>query len=335
MKCGARETLYRCRMTTSQCRHCGLPLEPGLDRCPQCLRKHTAELVAPKEPFDLVRWVFLLVAWLLAAPVGWLHVESTAWLGAHQLQLSSTLFLAALVLLPPRFVLSPVLRRVRWVEAAGVLGMVWGFAALLAISVAIASRLTSNGPAAVLSGLIIFLGPLVVVPPVFEAHRAGQSRRKALRVGLLRFAGVAAAVVTLFGVKALVAPRPKPPIVIVDNPRALLDPLDLEHAPVERAWRAGAEGTTSLHLASEAEPFERALLKLKLELLDALPELDQTPDAAPVVTLWVPSRFASPESRAAVAKEATLLNDVFTRTKRHTKRGEALRVVIAFGALPP
>lgn len=322
-------------MTTLRCSHCGLALEPGLERCPQCLRKRTVEVSVPKEPFDGVRWIFLLVAWLLAAPVGWLHFESRAWLDAHQLQVSGTLFFAALVLLPPRFAFSSVLRRARWGEAAGVLGMVWGFAALLGGSVAIASRLTSSAPAAALSGLLIFLGPMVVVPPVFEAHRAGQSRRKALGVGLLRFAGVAAAVITLYGVRVLVAPKPKPPIVLVDNPRALLDPLDLEHAPVERAWRTGVDGLSALHLASEAEPFERSLLKLKVELLDALAEVNRTPEAAPVVTLWVPTRFASAESRAAVAKEAALLNDAFTKSKRLTRRGEALRVVIDFGELPP
>ncbi|MDP1829580.1 MAG: hypothetical protein Q8L48_40310 [Archangium sp.] len=323
-------------MTTLRCSHCGLALEPGLDRCPQCLRRHTAELAAPKAaPFDAVRWVFLLVAWLLAAPVGWLHFTNSAWLGAHQLELSGTLLVAALVLLPPRFAFSSVLERAGWGEAAGALGMVWGFAALLAGSVAIASRLTSSVPVAVMSGLLIFLGPMVVVPPLFEAHRAGQSRRKALGVGLLRFAGVAAAVITLFGVKVLFAPKPKPPLVLVDNPRALLDPLDLEHAPVERAWRAGPDGLTALHLASEAEPFERSLLRLKLELLEALPELDQTPDVSPVVTLWVPARFASAGARALIEKEASLLNELFTKSKRRTKRGEALRVVIAFGAPPP
>lgn len=322
-------------MKTLRCTHCGFALEPGLERCPQCLRKHTSEEVQVRARFDVVRWGFLLGAWALCVPLGWIHFAQRAWLEARGLQLSATLFLSVVVLLPPRFVFSDLLRRARWRDAAGALGMVWGFAALLAVSVWFASRFTTNLSVAVLTGLIIFLAPLLVVPPVVEAMRNGTSRRGALRVGLLRFAGVAALVITLFGLRVLTAQKPRPPLVIVENPKAVVDPLDLEHAPVERTWRAEADGTRKLHLASEADPFERAVLKLKSELINALSEVDHTPDAAGVVTLWVPVRFESASARTAIAKESDLLNDVLSKSKRKTPRGEPVRVVIAFGELPP
>ena len=321
-------------MKTLRCSHCGVTLEPGLERCPECLRKHTAQEVVREPGPDVVRWLFLPGAWALGAPLAWLHFEQREWLSAHGLEVGSLLFVGTVMLVPPRFVISPLLKRAKWREAAGALAGIWGIAALLAGATMLASQLTSSVPASILIGLILFLAPLVALPPLVEAHRLGTSRRKAFGVGLARFAGIAALLITIFGLKMLAAPRPKPPLVIFGNPKAFLDPLDLEHAPVERGWRVEADGLKTLHLASEAAPFERALLKLKVELLSALTDLDQTPDAAPVVTLWIPERFATDASRAELKKESDLLNDVFTRSKRLTPRGAPVRVVITFGALP-
>jgi hypothetical protein len=321
-------------MKTLQCSHCGASLEAGVERCPQCLRKHTAREVVPRGRVEVVRWAFLLGAWLLCVPVAWLHSNAQPWFEAHGAWLSATLFLAAVILLPPRFAFSELLRGARWRDAAGALGMVWSFAAVLAVAVWFASRFTDNPSVAVLAGLIVFLAPLLLIPPVVTAVRQGTSRRRALRVGVLRFAGVSAAIVTLFGVRLLTAPKPKPPLVIVQNPKALVDPFNLEGAKVERRWLAGADGRKSLHIGSEAEPFERAVLKMKSELINALSELDQTADAAPVVTLWVPPRFQSAPASAEIAKESDLLNEVLTKSKRKTQRGEPVRVVISFGELP-
>lgn len=322
-------------MTTLRCSHCGHTLEPGVERCPECLRRHTEETVEDRPGFDVVRWGFLLGAWALCVPAAWAYTQAGPWLEGKGLQLSAILFVGVLVLLPPRFAFSGLLRRARWTEALSALGMVWGFAVLLAGAVALATRLTTNAPVAVLVGLIIFLAPLIIVPTLWLARRRQRSLARAWRVGILRFAGVSAAVVTLFGLRLLLAPAPTPaPPVVVANPKALIDPLDLEHAPVERAWRVDAAGLKHLHLASEAAPVERAVLRLKAELINALSELDQTADAAAVVTLWVPLRFESASARTALAKESDLLNDVLTKSKRKTLRGEPVRVVMAFGELP-
>lgn len=321
-------------MKTLQCNHCGASLEAGVERCPQCLRKHTSREVAPPARFDVVRWGFLLGAWLLCVPVAWLHQDAQPWLEANGLWLSATLFLGAVVLLPPRFALSELLRGARPRDAMGALGMVWSFAALLAVAVWLAARFTDNPSVAVLVGLIIFVAPLLLVLPVVTAVRQGMSRRRALRVGVLRFAGVSAAIVTLFGVRLLTAPKPKPPLVIVQNPKALVDPFDLASAKVERRWLPGADGLKTLHIGSQAEPFERAVLKMKSELINALSELDQTADASPVVRLWVPPRFQSASASAEIATESDLLNEVLTKSKRKTRRGEPVRVVISFGELP-
>ena len=321
-------------MKSLQCTHCGASLEPGVERCPQCLRKHTSREVVPPARVDVVRWGFLVGAWVLCVPVAWLHWDAQPWFETHGARLSATLFLGAVILLPPRFAFSELLRGARWRDAASALGLVWSFSALLAIAVWLASRFTDNPSVAVVTGLIIFLAPLLLVPPVLTAMREGTSRRRALRAGVLRFAGISAAIVTLFGVRLLTAPKPKPPLVIVQNPKALLDPFDLAGAKVERRWLAGADGLKSLHIGSEAEPFERSVLKLKSELINALSELDQTADATPVVTLWVPSRFQNPLASAEIAKESDLLNKVLAKSNRKTPRGEPVRVVISFGALP-
>lgn len=325
-------------MKRLKCSHCGVTLEPGLERCPQCLRKRTGEVVEEGKPGpDVVRWIFLAGAWTLCVPVAWAYFAASPWLEAQHLELSATLFLATVVLLPPRFAFARLMRRARRRDALGVLGMVWGFAALLAGAVTLATRLTPNTPAAVLVGLITFLAPLLAVPPLLQANRDGTSRRRALRTGLLRFVGMSAALITLFGLRLLMLPRPipRPPVVVVENPRSGLNPRDLEHAPVERAWRVDPTGLKQLHLSCAAPPFERALRKLKAELINALSELDQTPEAAPVVTLWVPASLDSAPARTAVARESDLLNDMFKKSKRVTPRGEPVQVVIAFGALPP
>lgn len=317
-------------MSALRCSHCGLMLEPGLERCPQCLRRHTAEQLA-LALFDL-RGAFLACAWTLAAAAAGVAWAGRGWVEAQGLRASATLLLAGLVLVPLRFATSAYLRRARWGQVARALAMVWALAFVLAGAVSLAARLSSL-PVAVMVGLIVFCGPFFVLPSVMEAHREGASRRGAALGGLARFGSVAAVLLTLMGATALTARRPQPrPVVVRDAARP--DPLDLAHAPLERAWRTEPEGLRQLHLASEAEPFERSLFKLKAALLDALSELDQTPDAGPVVTLWVPERFASAAARAAIAKESDLLNEAFTRSKRRTARGEPVRVVIAFGELP-
>lgn len=324
-------------MKTLRCSHCGLTLEPGLERCPQCLRKRTAEEVETRVGFDGVRWGFLAGAWLMCAPVAWLHFAARPWLEAQKLHVSASLFLGVVVLLPPRFAFSSLLRRVRGRDALGALAMVWGFAALLAGAVGLAMRLTPRVPVAALVGLLVFLGPLLLVPPWLQARREGTSRGQAVRVGLWRYVGVAMALFAMFGLWLLTLPAPKaaPPVVVVESPRATADPLDLEHARVARAWRVEPDGLKQLHLTCEAPPFERALRKLKAEMIDALSDLDHTPEAGPVVTLWVPSSLDSEAARTAVARESDAINDLLAKSKRKTPRGEPVRVVIAFGQLPP
>lgn len=243
---------------------------------------------------------------------------------------AAVFFLLTVVLIPARLVFSPFLRGASGLEALATLAFTWAFAALGASGLG----LVTHPPAALLLALLLFFGPLLVAPRILEAHRQGRSRREALNRGLTRFSVVASGLLLLFGLRALLVERPQPAIAVPPPARVLTDPLGLKHAPVSRTWRLDERGLKHLHLSSEAEPFERAVLKLKAELIDALLELDTTPDAAPQVTLWVPERFATPAARAALAREAALLNDVVTRTERRTARGTQVSVVFAFGPLP-
>lgn len=222
-----------------------------------------------------------------------------------------------------------------WPRKIGIAMTLTGLTVLLAWLVAQTDEQTHESDIPLLVGLFLVASPLVFLPAFRQARREGKSLQGATGRGLLRVAGVSAAILALWGIKTITYSEPIAPLPTAQVPKASSTPLGLKNLQVERAWRLTAAGHVQLHIASEAPPFERAMLKLKTELMDALAEFDQKPNADPVITLWVPASFETEATRAAADREAAALNEVMARSRRTNRRGQAIQIVIAFGEMPP
>lgn len=221
-----------------------------------------------------------------------------------------------------------------WPRKIGIAMTLTGLTVLAAWLVALTDEQTHESDIPLLVGLFLVASPLVFLPAFRKARSEGKSLKGASGRGLLRVSGVTAAILTIWGIKTITYSEPIAPLPTPETPKASTTPLGLKNLQAERAWRVKSTGHLQLHIASEAQPFERSILKLKTELMDALAEFDQKPDADPVITLWVPASFENEATRAAADREATALNEVMARSRRTNRRGEAIQIVIAFGDIP-
>jgi hypothetical protein len=247
-----------------RCTACKIALDPGADRCPQCLRKSTVVgadgqpldtppldlgrgggggggrgRAAPASPAHVgIRALTLLVAYALCAPLLWLIFAHEAWLEAHALWLPACFAAMALAMMPLRMAFAPpdgpMDSRGAARHYAFRMGFVLVMAAGLFTAQALASAIVTDGVTSIFLGLLFVLAPLLVVPAILTARREKRSIGAVLQAGAK---GVGLALAIVLAVAVLVVLRasshPPPRVIYLPPPDLdrLLDPPDLDDQP--------------------------------------------------------------------------------------------------------
>lgn len=342
-----------------RCTHCDLPLDEGTERCPRCLRKSTvldprAKVRTPGaiEVGDVgeegeaarasdgpahvgIRATMLLLGYAVFGPLTWLIIGNQAWLEPRGLWLPGCFAAMALGTMPLRMTFAPPDAPMEAAEAkrhyAWRMVAVLGIAAGLFAAQALAGLLIDDPIAALFLGLLFFLAPILVVPPLIKARREGRSIGDALAgagKGLGLAVAVVAGVAIISALRAASHPPPKT-IFIPSDPKALLDPLDLQGVAVSARWVADERGQRALELSGDGGAFERSMLALVGNVTGKLGELKRDPRASGAVRLVLPARLDTPENRKAAEAEATMLTGALEGAR--TAQGEPIRVSFVFG----
>jgi hypothetical protein len=267
----------------------------------------------------------------------WLILDHQAWLEPRRLWLPGCFAAMALGTMPLRMAFAPPDAPMDGAEAKRHYALrmvaVLGIAAGLFAAQALAGLLVDDTMAALFLGLLFFLAPLLVVPPLLKARREGRSLGEALGTagkGLGLAMAIVAGVAILSALRAASHPPPKT-IVIPSDPKALLDPLDLEGVQVTSRWVTDGTGKSALELSADGGAFERSMLALVGNVTGKLGELKREPRASGAVRLVLPARLDTPENRKAAEKEVQMLTGALDEAR--TAGGDPIRVSFVFGAV--
>ena len=334
----------------AHCRACDLEIEPDADRCPKCLRKSTLAPTGELEPYQDeedhqplwigARALVALVALALGGIAAWRMFAADEWLRAHGLWIPAILVSLGLVTMPIRVAFrmdseAKTAREALRFYAFSTLA-VDGFIALFAACVAVASLFLGESIAVLPVGLFAFFMMLVATPVVVVAvkrpHELSATLKKSGKMALV-LGGVVLGGTCLVMLSVASHPEPRK-IVIFENPKDILDPLDLEHVAVDRSTTRNADGTTTRHLRADGGDIKRTLLKLDVVSISAVDEAKRDPSASGLVSCWVPARLRTPDAEAELAKEQTTMDHVMKDMVLKTPSGRAVRVVFAFGEPP-
>jgi hypothetical protein len=351
-----------------RCSRCDIPLDPGTERCPRCLRQSSViDLHAPKrvdrapervyvaaapgggatEPGDRppkhvgIRIAALAVAWAACAPVVWLILGNEPWLEARGLWLSACVTAVGLGSLPLRMAFAPpesaispraATRHYFWLMAAAV-AMSLAFGA----GVAAAARVTDNPLYALGGGLLLFLLLLLCGPVVVGAWRQRKPAAEVLRA-LARNAALAVAIVCLGGalvwLRSLKSHDARPTLYLPEDPTGLLDPLDLQHVPVRSSRTLDAERLWTVHLAADGGDIRRSLGKLSVEIVLEAGKMRGDASVNGQIRGWLPARLRTAENEQAAREEERSLREAMRSGSLRTGGGRPIEVTMEFGELP-
>ena len=357
-------------MFSARCAKCDIELEPEAERCPRCLRKSTVvsgrgprfasrgladdasdrpaapagPVFAPTEASPpahaTVRLVVLLVAWAAAAPALFVLFSNEEWLTARRLWLGAIFAGVWLATMPLRVAFS---RTPRPLDARGTarhyavstFGLL-ALAPLLFGVMGLASMLVASDIAAIFVGVFFFLVLLLGVPALVGAVR-GQKPVGATVLATGKAVGLAALLVgAMAAIVALRATRTDKPktIYIPENPKGLLDPLDIEHVAVKSERVRGEGGLETMHLSADGGSFERTKTKLLVAALQATDALKQDARASGEVRLWLPAHLGTLDNQRTAREEEDALNGALRATGTKTAGGRPVHVGITFGTPP-
>lgn len=339
--------------STPRCTHCNIALPEGADRCPRCLRKSTvvdpadvARRAGEREGDGIpkhigVRFGLAAGTLILGGLFVWALFGQEQWLKAHDLWLGAMVASMGLTTMPlragfarPESVMTPrQALRYYGLLMASVVGTSLALAGLMVL----ASRLVGDTIPAIFLGLLMLLLLLFSVPVAVGGLWRRDPLGKTLKA-VAKSAGLAVAVVAMVaaivGLRALKSGPPKPPLVIPENPKALLDPLDLEDVRVVSRTIRGADGLSTLHLQADGGDIKRTLAKLYVESLLSVDKVRKDPDASGQMTCWIPARLRTPANEAEARGEQATINQVVDSPKFLTAGGRKVRVSFEFGEIP-
>jgi len=323
------------------CKACEIELEADVDRCPKCLRKSTLSSAEDEAPIWIGPRAFVAVSAIaLGVVVAWQAVAHERWLEAHHAWMASIVGSLGLVTMPLRVAFRMPSQARTTKEALGFYVLatlaVDGMMLVLAATVAVASLALDDSIAALAVGLFSFFMLLVAVPVAVVAVRRPHDLSATLnRAGkqALVLGGIAVLGTTLVLLRSADAPAQRT-IVIPADPKALLDPMDLEHVALDRRTTHDTDGTTSRHLRADGGDIKRTLLKLDVAAISAVDDSKKDASASGLVTCWVPPRLRTPENEAELAKEQATMDATLAKVGAKTPSGRAVRVVFDFGDPP-
>lgn len=337
---------------TPRCTFCDLPLEAGVERCPRCLRKSSvgapvARVRTAAPELDVegaeaagpahvgLRALITTLAYVVYLPLTYLLISHKEWLDPHRLWLAACFGAMALGTMPLRMGFAPpdAPMDARGAAEHYALRMlaVLGIAAGIFSAQALAAQLVSEDMLALFLGLLFFLAPILVIPALIKARREGRSAQETV-ASVAKGLGLAAAIVVAVGALAALRASSHPPpktIVIPEDPKALLDPLDLASVPVSARWVADEAGRSALELSADGGAFERSMMALVGNVTGKLDELKRDPRASGAVRLVLPARLDTKENRKAADDEATMITGALEGAR--TGSGDPLRVSFVFG----
>jgi hypothetical protein len=332
----------------AHCKACDLELEPDADRCPKCLRKSTIASADDDDGGSEERaplWigpraVVALSAIAFGSLVAWRMFAAERWLEAHHAWMASILVALGLVTMPIRVAFRMDSKAETATEALRFYALstlaVDGIMLVFAACVAVAALALGESILALPVGLFAFFMLIVATPVVVVAIRRPRELPATLRSSGKMALVLAALVIggsALVYVDAAAQPRPAK-IVIPDNPKELLDPMDLGSVHVDRLTTRNADGTTTRHLHADGGDIQRTLLTLDVAALSAIDETKRDASANGVVRCWVPARLRTPDAEAELAKEQATMDEGLSSLVIKTAPGRVVRVVFAFGEPP-
>ena len=344
-------------MTSSapRCTGCDIALPPGADRCPQCLRKSTVEdpadprrrpagSIEDEGPPSHAALRFVLGAGTAAAGAvaSYFLIGQEQWLRAHSLWLAAIAAAMGLVTLPVRAAFSPRDRRMTSAEAlryyalaiAAAVGTSLGLAAVLAV----VGLFVGDAIWAIFVGLLVFLVIILSAPVLIGALRRREPIGRTVRAlgkNTAIAVGIVAAVAAIVGLRVLRSDAPGPrPLVIPENHKALLDPLDLESLAVQKRSVRDAQGLSTLWLQADGGDVKRTLAKLSLEALLSLDGVRKDPEANGEIVCWVPKRLRTQAGEREVRAEQERVGAAIEANHVKTPNGRSVRVRFEFGEPP-
>ena len=354
--------------TGLRCTRCDLPLEPGTERCPKCLRQSSVidtraakraakmprqtyvtatpagsgtDASAPVPKHIGIRVAALGVTGAVVTPVVWLILGNEPWLEARGLWLGACVAAMGLTSLPLRMAFAPpgsaISPRAAARHYALLMAAAVGMSLLFGGAVAAAARLTDSPFYALGGGLLLFLLLVLCGPVVVGAWRQRKPAVEVLRT-VARNAALAVAIVCLGGalvfVHSLKSQRAPSTLYIPEDPKGLLDPLDLEHVHLRSSRIREADRLWTVHLAADGGDMKRTLAKLSVEIVLAAGKMRDDASANGQIHGWLPARLRTPENEQAARDEQRTLQGAMSSGDIRTGGGRPVEVTMEFGELP-
>jgi hypothetical protein len=118
------------------------------------------------------------------------------------------------------------------------------------------------------------------------------------------------------------------------DPKAQLDPMNLEAVRVESSTTHETDGRTTLNVAADGGDIDRTLTKLEVAALTAMGRVKRDPGASGRVVCWLPPRLRTPENAVKVSDRRRTIETALAREHATTLDGRAVQVSFEFGELP-
>jgi hypothetical protein len=328
----------------ARCTACDLELARGADRCPRCLRKSTVRGGDDVTGSDTPPWIGVragvaMVAIASGGAMAWLLFTHDAWLRERNLVLPAAIAALALVTMPLRVAFrlpseaSNAREALRFYVVATLAAD--GLAVLFAAFTAIASVALSGSIWSLPVGLVAFLLFMFAAPVAVVAVRRPQELAATAKRAGKQALVVTALVLAIMLMTFLGASRTeKKTIYVAEDPKSILDPMDIEHVKLAARTTRETDGTTTRNLSADGGDMKRTLLKLDVAAMSAVDEAKRDTTSSGFVRCWIPPRMRTPENAAEVAREQAAMESALVSVAAKTPSGRAIHIRFDFGDLP-